>query len=107
MKGYSLFAARLGRYKAWVAGVIVSIVIVDLIGLVPPWVLGDAVDYLRKGGLEVRTLLLFAGCIVGVEICRACMRFTWRRIAWDFSRRVELDLRNEFFAKSVKLTPSF
>src|SRR5204863_202522 len=32
MKGYSLFAARLGRYKAWVAGVIVSIVIVDLIG---------------------------------------------------------------------------
>ncbi|KAF0241099.1 MAG: ATP-binding cassette subfamily B [Planctomycetota bacterium] len=107
MKGLSLFSARLARYKGWVFGVVVSIVIVDLIGLVPPWVLGDAVDYLRKGGSEGRTIATFALAVVGVEICRACMRFTWRRIAWDFSRRVELDLRNEFFAKSVKLPPAF
>lgn len=107
MKGLSLFAGRLARYKLWVFGVVASIVIVDLIGLVPPWVLGDAVDYLRIGGRDTRTIAIFALAVVGVEICRACMRFTWRRIAWDFSRRVELDLRNEFFAKSVKLPPAF
>lgn len=107
MKGLSLFAGRLARYKLWVFGVVASIVIVDLIGLLPPWVLGDSVDYLRKGGSDGRTIAIFALAIVGLEVCRACMRFTWRRIAWDFSRRVELDLRNEFFAKAVKLPPAF
>ncbi|MCE9584898.1 MAG: ABC transporter ATP-binding protein/permease [Planctomycetes bacterium] len=107
MKGYSLFSKRLGRYKAYVLGVVASIVIVDLIGLLPPWVLGDGIDYVRKGGGDVRTFGLFAFCFVAIEVCRACMRFTWRRIAWDFSRKVELDLRNEFFAKSVKLPPAF
>jgi ATP-binding cassette subfamily B protein len=107
MKGLRLFSSRLRRYRAWVAGVVASIVVVDLIGLLPPWVLGDAVNYLGHGGAEPRTLAIFALAVVGVEVARACMRFTWRRIAWDFSRRVELDLRNEFFAKSVKLPPAF
>ncbi|MBI2922590.1 MAG: ABC transporter ATP-binding protein [Planctomycetes bacterium] len=106
MKGYRLFAARLFRYRWWVLGVIVSIVIVDLIGLLPPKIIGEAVDYLRMESAERWVLGVFAAAFVGVEICRACMRFTWRRIAFDFSRRVELDLRNEFFEKSVKLPPA-
>jgi len=107
MKGFSLFTARLARYKWWVFGVVVSIVVVDLIGLVPPYIVGGAVDYLATGMADAKILGLFALLIVGVEIGRATMRFTWRRIAWDFSRRVELDLRNEFFAKAVRLPPGW
>jgi ATP-binding cassette subfamily B protein len=107
LRGYHLFAHRLWRYRGWVLGVIVSIVIVDLIGLIPPWIVGSAVDYLARGGREASALWWWAMLVVGTEIARACMRFTWRRIAWDFSRRVELDLRNEFFAKSVRLPPSY
>ncbi|NUN49339.1 MAG: ABC transporter ATP-binding protein [Candidatus Brocadiae bacterium] len=107
MKGLSLFSTRLWRYRGWVLGVVVAIVVVDLIGLIPPWIVGSAVDYLSTGAAEPRTLWLWGFLILGVECGRACMRFTWRRIAFDFSRRVEMDLRNEFMARAVRLPPSY
>lgn len=107
MRGYRLFAARFRRYRLWILGIVVSIVLVDAVGLVPPWLVGSVVNYLDAGGAEARTLAMFALVIVGTEVCRACLRFTWRRIAWDLSRHVELDLRNELFAKAVRLPPSF
>ena len=107
MRGYRLFKGMLRRYRLWVVGVTASIFLVDVVGLAPPWIIGSAVDYLKTGLAKIPILAQFALLIVGIELIRACLRFTWRRIAWDFSRRVELDLRNELFAKAVRLPPAY
>ncbi len=107
MRGYRLFAGKLRKYRLWVIGVTASIFLVDVVGLAPPWLIGSAIDYLKTGAAQVPVLAQFALLIVGIELIRACLRFTWRRIAWDFSRRVELDLRNELFAKVVRLPPAY
>jgi len=107
MRGYRLFAAQFRRYRLWILGIVVSIFLVDAVGLVPPWLVKEAVDFLNTGLADAPTLGMFALVILGTEVCRACLRFTWRRIAWDLSRHIELDLRNELFAKTVRLPPSF
>lgn len=103
MRGYRLFAPYLRRYRWWIVGVSISIFLVDVVGLAPPWVIGGAIDYLRTGFARGDVLVHFAVLLIGIELVRAFLRFTWRRIAWELSRRVELDLRNEFFAKAVRL----
>jgi ATP-binding cassette subfamily B protein len=102
-----VFKGYFKAYRKWIIGVVISITLVDIVGLVPPWIIGTAVDYLSGPLTSLETAGLFALALVLVEFGRATIRFLWRRIAWDFSRAVERDLRERYFAHLLKLSPSY
>ncbi|MDQ7778991.1 MAG: ABC transporter transmembrane domain-containing protein [Planctomycetota bacterium] len=106
-RGYRVFKGYFRAYRKWIVGVLISIVLVDIVGLVPPWIIGTAIDYLSEKNISLTAAAMFGLALVLVEIMRATLRFLWRRIAWDFSRVVEQDLRLRYFDHLLKLPPSF
>lgn len=105
--GLRVFKGYFKAYRKWIVGVVISITIVDIVGLVPPWIIGTAVDYLGGPMISLEAAGLLALALVLVEFARATLRFLWRRIAWDFSRLVERDLRERYFAHLLRLSPSY
>jgi ATP-binding cassette subfamily B protein len=77
-----------------------------LLGLATPWLVGRAVDALTMRP-EWRTLLLYAGLILGLTAVQGFFSFAQRRTLVAVSRDIEYDLRNEYFAHLETLPAEF
>jgi len=77
-----------------------------LLGLATPWLVGRAVDALTARP-EWRTLLLYAGLILGLTAVQGVFSFVQRRTLVAVSRDIEYDLRNEYFAHLETLPAAF
>jgi ATP-binding cassette subfamily B protein len=71
-----------------------------------PYVLKLGIDAL-EGGATSRTLLAYAGAIVGITVLGGAARYGMRHLLNGFSRRIECDLRDDFFAHLLRLAPDF
>ena len=74
------------------------------LGLEAPWILKDAVDALESG-VTSGGLARYAAAIVAVTLVSAIFRFFMRQTMIVSSRRIEYDLRNDFFAHLLTLDP--
>ncbi len=96
----------LARYRRGLAIGAVCLVLNDAFMLVRPWVLKLAVDDLGRG-IDPARLGTYALLIVGVAAASGVFRFFMRRIIIGISRRIEVDMRGDFFAHLQRLSPSF
>ncbi len=71
-----------------------------------PWLIKGAIDSLKES-TTANILAKYAGLIVGVVVVQAVFRYYWRRNLFGLSRKVEYDLRNDYFKHIQKLSPSF
>ncbi|MFQ5677556.1 MAG: ABC transporter transmembrane domain-containing protein, partial [bacterium] len=71
-----------------------------------PWVLKFAIDRLREG-INSNVLVRYAGLLVGLALFEGIFRFLMRQTIIGISRKIEYDLRNDFFAHLQTLTQSF
>jgi ATP-binding cassette subfamily B multidrug efflux pump len=72
------------------------------VSLAGPWVLKHAVDDLTVG-VTMAKLGLYAALTLGVAVVGGVLRFLTRRILIGLSRRIEYDLRNDFFRHLERL----
>lgn len=96
----------LGRYRGGLAVGAVCLFLTDLLLLANPWILKLAIDGLEKG-LDHGRLIRLAGLFVAVAAVSGIFRFLMRRIMIGISRKIELDMRADFFAHLQSLSPSF
>ncbi len=96
----------LGRYHAGLTTGAICLVITNVLLLVNPWILKIAIDEL-KVGLTRQRLLVLAGAFVGVTVVSGLFRFLMRRILIGISRKIEFDIRGDFFAHLETLSPAF
>lgn len=94
------------RHRRRFAAGFVFLVLATAFQLLAPWVLKHAVDDLTAGATRAR-LGLHAALIVGVAALGGVCRFRMRRIIIGASRRIEYDLRNDFFAHLQTLSQSW
>ncbi len=66
--------------------------------LLTPWVLKYAVDDLTAGVTHAK-LGLYAGAVLAIAGVGGVFRYAMRRLVIGASRRIEYDLRNDFFAR--------
>jgi len=94
------------RYRRGFALGLSCTVLSTMSGLATPWVLKLAVDDLAAGvtGAKLRTYALL---VLGLAIASGAFRFLMRRIIVGTSRRLEFDLRNDFFARLQTLPPAY
>jgi ATP-binding cassette subfamily B protein len=93
-------------YRRRLVGGMASILASVAIGLFAPLLVGSAVDALRQD-VSMGTLLLYAGLLIGITAVMGVFSYLQRMILVTMSREIELDLRNEYFAKLEALSLSF
>ncbi len=89
------------RYRGQIAAGIVCLIAVDVIQLYFPMFIAQAVDALRKSDAAsmrraIFTMVALAALIVGI-------RYVWRLLLLGASRKIEVDLRDDYFAKLLRL----
>lgn len=106
MKELRRLVPYVARYpKPMVFGMI-ALVLTKAAAVLTPQVLRYTIDDLT---VEVTSekLLFYAGLIVGIAVTEGFFRFWMRRLLIGVSRRVEYDLRGDFFGHLQKMSPSF
>jgi ATP-binding cassette subfamily B multidrug efflux pump len=94
------------RYRhLWLWG-LVAILFTNIFTLIAPWVLKYAIDSI-SGGASTTDLLGYAGLIVGLAIFQGVFRYSTRQTMIVASRKVEYDLRQDFFAHLEKLDRAY
>ncbi|OFX27898.1 MAG: hypothetical protein A2Z07_09325 [Armatimonadetes bacterium RBG_16_67_12] len=91
--------------RAYLTGFVLSIISTG-VALVNPWVLRQAVDSIRAGA-PPRALLLLAAAYVGVALLGGFIRFRWRMRMLGAGRRIEYEIRNDYFAHLQRLHQGF
>ncbi|MGH9604494.1 MAG: ABC transporter ATP-binding protein [Terracidiphilus sp.] len=70
----------------------------NLVAVLFPYVLGMAIDDLRKGSSRER-IFVFALILVGIYLVKGVFLYSQRWILIGISRQIEFDLRNDLFRK--------
>ncbi len=96
----------LGRYRGRLVLGATSLVIADLLILANPWILKTTIDALARG-ITKRELATYAGLLVAITAVGGVFRFLMRRIMIGVSRRIEVDMRGDFFRHLQILNPAF
>ncbi|HEV2383333.1 MAG TPA: ABC transporter ATP-binding protein [Terriglobia bacterium] len=96
----------LRRYKGRFVLGFLTLAIAQLVGVIIPLLIKAGIDGLTAHA-PVRTLLHYAGLMLGVALVKAVFQFWMRWILIGISRDVEYDLRNELFAHLERLSQRY
>lgn len=86
---------------------LLALITVDILQLLIPRVIKQAVDALTLFGATPSQLLGFAGTIATIAVCIGGFRYVWRWCLLGTSRRVEEGLRNDLFAHIQRLSAGY
>jgi ATP-binding cassette subfamily B protein len=95
----------LWRFRAWVAGGLAALLVVDAIQACLPLLVRGAVDDLAAGRAD--RLGIFAGATLGIGAAMVGLRFLWRFFLFGAARRIRRDLRLDLHARLVRLDGGF
>jgi len=94
------------RYRARRVFGSFCLIITNALLLANPWILKLAIDEL-EGGIPRERLALLAGGFVGITVVSGLFRFLMRRVIIGVSRKIEYDMRGDFFSHLERLSPSY
>ncbi len=106
MKELKRLLPYLRRYPRPMLVGMAALVLAKAASVLVPLVLERTVDDLTLG-VTVSKLALYGSLIVGIAAVEGFFRFWMRKLLIGVSRFVEFDLRNDFFARLQKMSPSF
>lgn len=94
------------RYRRAIAAGMLLVVLSNLFNLSWPYLLKLAIDALETG-ISAAGLAAYAGAIVVLALLGGAARFGQRELLNGVSRRIETDLRDDFFGHLMRLAPDF
>ena len=86
---------------------LLMVVLANGFAILAPRLLGDAIDVIEGGGATMDVILRYAGLIVLVAVLGGAARYGMRELLNGYSRRIETDLRDDFFGHLMRLDASF
>lgn len=86
---------------------LLMVVVANAFAILAPRILGVAIDALGRPDVSLSLLLRYAGLIVLVAALGGVARYGMRQLLNSASRRVETDLRDDFFAHLMRLDATF
>jgi ATP-binding cassette subfamily B multidrug efflux pump len=92
--------------KGFVWGMVL-VVLANAFQVAGPWLMKLAIDGLGSPDVTVQRILVLAALIVVAALLGGAARFGMRQILNSVSRRMEADLRDDFFAHLLRLDPTF
>jgi ATP-binding cassette, subfamily B, multidrug efflux pump len=86
---------------------LLMVVLANAFAILAPRLLGAAIDALGRPDISLTILLRYAGLIILVAALGGVARYGMRQLLNSASRRVETDLRDDFFAHLMRLDAAF
>ncbi|MGD2071578.1 MAG: ABC transporter transmembrane domain-containing protein, partial [Gemmatimonadota bacterium] len=94
-------------YRKGLAVGLLMVVLAQAFSLVVPFLIKLAIDAMDDPGVTGTRIAGFAGLIVLTALLGGAARYLMRELLNAISRRMEVDLRNDFFRHLLRLDPSF
>jgi ATP-binding cassette subfamily B protein len=94
-------------YRAATLWGLVLVAVAQAFTIVGPWLLRLAIDGLADPDVDLRRLGLYAFLIVAAALLGGAARYGMRELLNGVSRRIEVDLRDDFFRHLLRLDASF
>lgn len=94
-------------YRRGYALGLLLVVATNAFAIALPRFLGEGIDALNTAGATESTVLRYASLVIGVALLSGAARYGMRELLNGMSRRVEMDLRDRFFAHLLELDASF
>ncbi len=107
MKNLRLLLPYLRPYRASLLWGLVLVLVSSALILYTPKLIGRGIDALARPGVDARTVFGYAALSVAVTVVGGVARFGMRQILNGVSRRVETDLRSDFFRHLLRLDAPF
>lgn len=83
------------------------LILVDMLQLIPPKLIGYITDSISRGTATKVLLLRYIGLIILIAFLMAIGRYIWRMYIIGTSRKVEYDMRNNYFKHLQTLSINF
>jgi ATP-binding cassette, subfamily B, multidrug efflux pump len=94
-------------YRTGIVLGLLLVVVSNGFGILLPYLVGAAIDDLGRSGITTSTIHGYAALIVLTAILAGAARYGMRELLNGISRRVETDLRDDFFARLLQLDAAF
>lgn len=94
-------------YRVGLAWGLFLVVLANAFQVAGPWIMKVAIDGLSDPEVTRARIAGLAGLIVGAALLGGAARFGMRQILNGISRRMEADLRNDFFRHLLRLDATF
>ena len=94
------------RYRRRIAAGLALVMLSNVFSLAWPYLLKLGIDALERG-TSAAAMAGYAGAIVGFSLLGGIGRYFMRQLLNGMSRHVENDLRNDYFAHLLRLSPDF
>jgi len=121
MDGLKRLYRYLQYYRPVLAISVISLIMAELVGLLPPWLLKLFLDYvgnpasradvdpwqLTLCGVTVQPMAACAGVFVAVAAVQAGLRYCWRKHLHSLPRNIQCQLREDCFRHLQKLDKAF
>jgi ATP-binding cassette subfamily B multidrug efflux pump len=94
-------------YRAAMAWGVALVVVAQAFGLASPWLVKLAIDGLSDPSVTRDRIAVYALLVVVTAVLGGAARYGMRELMNGVSRRMEVDLRNDFFRHLLRLDASF
>jgi len=94
-------------YKRGVLLGLVCVVFANVFQIAGPWFMKLAIDGIGDPEVTMGRITLYASMLVAVAVLGGIFRFGMRQLLNGISRRIETDLRDDFFRHLLRLDASF
>jgi ATP-binding cassette subfamily B protein len=103
-----ILLSYLGRYRVRYLVGFALLLATNLCALAIPWVIKSSIEAIGHGAATARTeVALGALLIAGLAVAQGLVRSASRFALFGASQRIEADVRNDLFARLVRLPPAF
>ncbi|NNF38553.1 MAG: ABC transporter ATP-binding protein [Gemmatimonadetes bacterium] len=102
--------ALLPYYRPYRRSLVAGLVLVAVaqgFTIVGPWILKLAIDALGEPGVAMDRIGVLALAVIGVTLLGGAARYGMRELINGVSRRIEVDLRRDFFGHLLRLDATF
>ncbi len=86
---------------------IAALIIVNIIGVLPPLVVGAAADSIAKGQITSSYLYMYLGVIAGISVVDYILTYTWAYMLFSNAKLLEKTLRGNLMAKILGMRQPF
>ena len=84
-----------------------SLIIVNLIGVLPPLIIGPAVDSITRGELTTKYLYLYVGVLAVISLVDYTLTYTWAYMLFSNAKLLEKTLRINIMNKILGMRQPF
>ena len=106
LKNNLAYRVFIKKYKKYFIYGVISLIVVDIINIIPPLLIKEVVDTLTSSG-SITKILYISGIYILISLVQGIGRYLWRMNFIGTAFRCEYDLRMSFFKHIETMSQSF